>query len=289
VPTLVVEENRRSAKHGHEAEIVKPRWHSCLRNGAHCAFAVRSLSVTRLSLITLVKRTGRKMVRLSMALLVFASVSAPATATDVRIGDTPLHLPPPAGYCELDPVLASDAPLIGRIHATIAKTGNRLLVMSAECAELKDWRNGKRQDVDHLAQYQTIIAFESQPLPEEPEKIVQNYCRNMIALGDQAMPGTARGAQKRADQASKLISANEMMFLGVVAEDPLVCYAATLQKFKIDAHEETTQVTIVATTVLKDKVVAYYLFAPYGGRESIVQLLAKHRTNVSQLQRANRD
>src|SRR5947209_4818692 len=47
--------------------------------------------------------------------------------------------------------------LIGRLHATMTKTGNRLLVISADCAELREWRNGKRLDLDHMAQYQTII------------------------------------------------------------------------------------------------------------------------------------
>ena len=229
------------------------------------------------------------MIRIAAALLVFCVISLAASAADVRIGETPLRLPQPAGYCELDPVLGSDAPLVGRIHATMAKTGNRLLVMSADCAELKDWRQGKRPDLDHMAQYQTIMVFENGPLPEIPEKMIQNYCDNMNALGDQAMPGTGRDVQKRAEQAATAIRPNEIRVLGVAAVDPLVCYAATLQKLKIEAQEETTQVTLFATTILKDKVVASYLFAPYRGRNTISELLAKQRSNVGRLQRANRN
>ena len=229
------------------------------------------------------------MIRIATALLAFKALTLAAFAADVRIGDTPLRLPQPAGYCELNPVLGSDAPLVGRIHATMAKTGNRLLVMSADCAELKDWRQGKRQDLDHFVQYQTIMMFESGPLPETPEKMVQNYCDNMNALGDRAMPGTARDVQKRAEQAAKAIHLNEIRVLGVVAEDLLVCYAATLQKLKLETREETTQLTLFATAILKDKVVASYLFAPYGGKNSISELLAKQRSNVSRLQRANRN
>jgi hypothetical protein len=232
---------------------------------------------------------GVGMTRFPMALLLSYWLWGTAFAADVKIGDTPLRLPQPTGYCEMDPVLASDTPLIGRLHATMAKAGNRLLVMSADCTELRDWRNGKRQDVDHFAQFQTTIAFENEALPETPEKMIQNYCGNMTALGDQAMPGTSRDVNSRAEQASKVIALNDLKFLGVLAEDPLVCYAATLNKFKVKPHEETTQAGIIATTILKGKIVVYHLLAPYVGRESFIQLLAKHRTNVSQLQRANRN
>ena len=40
--------------------------------------------------------------------------------------------------------------------------------------------------------------------------------------------------------------------------------------------------------LLKGKVLLCYLFAPYVGRETLMQLLAKQRANVRQLQRANR-
>jgi hypothetical protein len=90
-------------------------------------------------------------------------------------------------------------------------------------------------------------------------------------------------------QAAGLLKLNEIKFLGVVAEDPLVCYSGTLQKFKVDTGPETTQITIIATSLLKGKVVQLYLFAPYTGGQSITQLLAKQRINVGQLQRANRN
>jgi hypothetical protein len=226
-------------------------------------------------------------IRIATAFLIFCFVSGAVAAADAKIGDVPLRLPQPAGYCELDPVLASDAPLIGRLHTTMTKTGNRLLVISADCGELRDWRNGKRQDLDHMAQYQTIIELENEPLPSTPEQMIKNYCANMNTLGSQSTGATAQDAQERAELASKLLRLNEIRFLGVVAEDPFVCYAATLQKFKIDTHDPTTQLAIIATTLLRGKVVQFYLFAPYAGQKSITQLMTQQRTNVGRLQRAN--
>ena len=43
--------------------------------------------------------------------------------------------------------------------------GNRLLAFSADCAQLADWRTGKRELLDNIAQYQTLIAWENGPLP----------------------------------------------------------------------------------------------------------------------------
>ena len=216
-------------------------------------------------------------------------LSRAADAADAKIGDVSLHLPHPLGYCEMDPVLASDGAFIGRLHSSMTKTGNRLLVISAECAELREWRSGKRPDLDHMAQYQTIIELENQPLPDTPEKIAKNFCANMHALAMRSMDYILPDPQERAERMSKDLKLNELKLLGMVAEDAGVCYTATVQKFKVEGHDETTQGTVIATTLLKSKVVQLYLFAPYTGGKSIAQLLAKQRINVGQLQRANRN
>jgi hypothetical protein len=227
--------------------------------------------------------------RLATVLFLPCLLSGAAVAADAKIGDVSLHLPHPSGYCEMDPVLSSDLAFIGRLHAAMTKTGNRLLVISADCSELREWRNGKRPDLDHMAQYQTIIELENQPLPDTPEKMTKNFCANMNATAMGSTVYIVPDPQERAERASKDLNVNEIKLLGTVADDPGVCYGATMQKFKVDAREETTQVTIIATTLVKSKVVQFYLFAPFVGGKTITQLLAKQRAIVSQLQRANRN
>ena len=229
------------------------------------------------------------MIRFATLLLLQCALSATAIAADVKIGEASIHLPQLPGHCEMDAVVAADARLIANLHSSLAKTGNRLLLLSADCAELRDWRNGKRLDLDHMAQYQTIIELENGPLPDTPEKMAKNFCANMNALAMQSMDYILPDPQERAERASRDLKVNEIKLLGMVAEDPLVCYTAAMQKFKVEAREETTQVTIIATTFLKSKVVQLYLFAPYAGGKTIAQLLATHRKNVSQLHRANRN
>jgi hypothetical protein len=229
------------------------------------------------------------MVRIAAILLPSFLLSTALFAADVRVGDVALHLPHPRGYCEMDPVLATDAPLVGRLHAAVAQSGNHLLVVSADCAELKEWRRGKRPDVEHMAAYQTMAALENRELPDTPENMIHNYCASMNALGDRVMPGTVRDVPQRAEMASALIVPNEVKLLGVLAEEPLACYAATLQRFKIEDREPTTQLSIIATTILRGKVVFAHLMAPYAGRAALAQLLATQRTNLTQLQRSNRN
>jgi hypothetical protein len=173
----------------------------------------------------------------------------------------------------------------------MTKSGNRLLGISADCTELREWRNGKRPDLSHGAQYQTIIELENQPLPDTPERLANNFCANANATALRSMDYIVPDPQERAERASKNLKLNEVKLLGAVADDPLVCYTASLQKYTVERREEATQVsvTVIATTLLKGKVVQLYLFAPYAGGKTIAQLVAKQRTNLGQLQRANRN
>ena len=56
---------------------------------------------------------------------------------------------------------------------------------------------------------------------------------------------------------------------------------------KLLSDAENPQVAMFAAMILKGKILLLYLFAPYADRETVTQVLAKQRTNVGQLQRAN--
>jgi hypothetical protein len=230
------------------------------------------------------------MTRLVTALLTSCLFSSGAAAADVRIGEMTIALPSLPGHCEMDVVHASDAPLIARLHASVQKTGQRLLLLSADCKELKEWRDGKKPAFTHMAEYQTVLAFEHARPPDDAEKIIKAFCDQMNTMANESAAASITIIQDRGEQAVKLIRMNEMKFLGAVPvpDEPQVCYAATVHKFTVEAGNEYTQGTIIATMLLKGKVLLCYLFAPYVGRETLMQLLAKQRANVRQLQRANR-
>src|SRR5262245_20190710 len=228
--------------------------------------------------------------RLVTALLISCLLSVRAAAHDVRIGEITLALPSLPGHCEMDVVHASDAPLVAKLHASVEKTGHRLLLLSADCRELKEWRDGKRPTLTHMAEYQTVLAFEHARPPDDPEKIIKAFCDQMNTMANELAAANIAVIQDRGEQAVKFIRTNEMKFLGAVPvpDEPQVCYAATVLKFSVEAGDEYTQGTIIATMLLKGKVLLCYLFTPYVGRETLTKLLAKQRANVRQLQRMNR-
>jgi hypothetical protein len=118
---------------------------------------------------------------------------------------------------------------------------------------------------------------------------MDSYCNGMRALGEKLMPDLRLDAEERSDQALKVVKPNEMVFLGVIAEEPLVCYGAILQKVKLLSDDDHPQVAVVAATILREKVVLSYLFAPYVDRSTVTQVLTRQRSNLAQLHKANRN
>ena len=100
-----------------------------------------------------------------------------AAAKDVTIGSVSVSLPPPPGFCELDRAQASDARMITFVEGLLSPRGNRLLNISAQCEELKDWRSGKRKFIDNFSQHQAPLADESQEAPADPAEIHKNDLR----------------------------------------------------------------------------------------------------------------
>jgi hypothetical protein len=224
-----------------------------------------------------------------IAAMLIVGVPVAALAKDAAIGTVTINLPPPAGYCELDGAQASDARMLRSINDMLGASGNRLVAASADCKQLKEWRAGKRPLIDNMAQYQTLVSLESAPLPAPPELAIKELCNQMRAQADQLMADVADNLKERAEQAMEHIKFDEMQFLGVVAQEPLVCYAAILQKFKTETGADKAQVTVIGTTVIKGKIVYAYLYAPYVNPDSVTLLLAKHKGNIDKLQKANLD
>ncbi len=63
-----------------------------------------------------------------------------STARAEMVGSVSIALPPPAGFCKLTEDNASDRRVINTIAESLTKVGSKLLVMSADCRQLADWR-----------------------------------------------------------------------------------------------------------------------------------------------------
>jgi len=228
-----------------------------------------------------------RLIRLIAVAAIVTTAVIPVLAKDGTIGTTAVVLPPPTGYCELDASQPSDARMLQVVEDMLATGTNRLLAISANCKELVDWRNGRRKLMDNLAQYQTLKAWED-GLPAPPATVVAEVCKAMRARGEQFTANAEQGAKARAEEVIKEVKINEMKFMGVVGEEPNACYTAMLQRFQTEMGTDKTQVTVFSTTIVRSKLVYFYLFAPYVSGDSVTDLLAQQKAQVRRLHAANR-
>ena len=111
----------------------------------------------------------------------------------------------------------------------------------------------------------------------------------MRASGVEKLATIMRDRASDIEKVFKGVKIYETRFLGVVAEDPVVCYTALLQKLVTDAGKEKTLIGISAAVNIKGKLIVYNLYSPYVNNGTIATMLDKHKTNVSAFFAANRN
>src|ERR1700704_6667839 len=103
-------------------------------------------------------------VRGIMTAVALVAATSTATAVDAIVGGVSVKLPPPSGFCELTEREPPDKRMLAISGDLVAKSGNKLHVMSADCKQLSEWRTRRRPLLDDFAQYQTPM---SDKPPEE--------------------------------------------------------------------------------------------------------------------------
>jgi hypothetical protein len=177
--------------------------------------------------------------RLAFVVLAFAAAPPSVLAAWVAVGGTAINLPPPTGFCELSQGNASDKTMVTTQTDLLAKSGNKLLSMSADCRQLADWRAGKRPVLDDYAQYQTPLSnMEASAGPPEP---VKQTCATLRAQGEKLLSNQMPDIKARVETTLKKVKINETTFIGVLAEEPTACYAGLLQKIHTAANTDKTQ------------------------------------------------
>jgi hypothetical protein len=224
--------------------------------------------------------------RVILAFLSGMAFVATGAAKDGRIGSATVALPAPAGFCELTEQDPSDARVLNVLKG--ASSTNEILVMSADCGQLRAFRNSKGRLLDDFAQYQTPVASrDSHFAPEDRPRLVGETCGELHAQGEKMLPGITADTNARLETVAKDIKINESRFMGVIAEDSRTCYFALLQKLQTELGTQKTQLVISAITVTQGKYVFYYLYTPYRNAETVTEALARHRRNVEALLAAN--
>jgi len=222
--------------------------------------------------------------RFALSIVAGVGVLGAAVAKDARIGTASLNLPPPTGYCDLTEQQPSDAHMI-KVVGDLLAGRNELLAMSADCRQLQNWRAGTQPLLDDYAQYQTLIAAKDANLSRADT--VKRSCAQIRAEGEKILAGGVPEINKRMEAVLKDIKINESRLVGVLAEDADACYFALVQKMKTEAGADKTQLIMTAVTILKGKILYYYLYTPYKDAGTVNAALARHKTNVAAVLKAN--
>jgi hypothetical protein len=221
--------------------------------------------------------------RLTFTALLLAAAASSALAAQANIGGVSIALPPPSGFCELSPSEPSDKRMISVLGDLLQKSGNKLLGMSADCHQLRDWRTGKRQLLDDYAQYQTPIGSMDKP----PTETAAQTCATLRQEGNKILENQMPDIKARVESTLSKIKMNETSFLGVLAEDSNACYAGLVQKIHTEAGTDKTQITVFAVTIVKNKSVFSYRFSVYHNPQTADVVLGRIRTDVAAMMAAN--
>jgi hypothetical protein len=162
-----------------------------------------------------------------------------------------------------------------------------MLGFYADCKQLTDWRTGKRPLLEDFSQYQTLTSAANSPAPPAPEATIKDICSHQRQEGEKLMTSVTPNIKARVEEAVRGVTVNQTRFLGVVGEEPGVCYSALAQRIKGET-KDVTLIAVFATTYIKGKIVYYYLYSPYRSAQTVNSLLAKHKLNVAALLRANK-
>jgi hypothetical protein len=212
----------------------------------------------------------------------------PATASvvlagEATLGDVSVILPPPAGFCEFDASNPIDNRAITPISHVLEKSGNKLLGASADCGQLADWRLGKRQLLDDYTTYQRRIVLMDKP----PTESVGQRCKIPRARGNTIVAEQLPDIKARVESVLANVKVNEMSFIGVLAEDPNACYAGLIQKIRTEAGTDKTQLTVTATSIIRNRLIYVVRHAVYQNPDTVKAVLAKLKAEVAALIAAN--
>jgi hypothetical protein len=216
--------------------------------------------------------------RLTLAALVLAVSVSGALGLAAMIGDTFVTLPPPAGFCELTPRYEFDGRTVAVVSALSAADSIKLLVMSADCNQLAEAREGKRQ-LDDVAAYLVEKLDIKMPTPFS----VASKCAILRASSNSPV-GTDVDA--RLASTVEKIKVSEAGSIGVIAEDDNACYTATLTKKTTDAGAQVL-VVLQANAVIRTKAIIVRRQTVYQNPDTVKAVLPKFKSDVAAFVAAN--
>jgi hypothetical protein len=131
-----------------------------------------------------------------------------------------------ATHCELSDNNPSDARVIQNTGDIVKRGGNQLLVMSADCKQLTDWRGRARNLLDDYVQYQIAVgAMTTNSSPASLKQSCDTLRRQGNKINSSAIVGPRRRLKTYQKQwnsktASSLACWMKILTLAILDHDP---------------------------------------------------------------------
>jgi hypothetical protein len=214
----------------------------------------------------------------SLAVLALIGAGSVSFAQEAWIGSTSIRLTSPQGQCEFRGKKEDEAHL-AKVRELLLSSGNELLGAYADCTQLAQFRSGKREEFNDFAQYVAPRGVINVVLPSE---FMGEFCAEFRTKTDRDFAAILQNRSQDMERLFQGMKIDEAKFLGVLAEEPSVCYGGYLHKIS-----GVTQTAIFATILLKQKLITYQIYTAYRNRDTIFDLLNKHKLNVTKFIGAN--
>jgi len=218
--------------------------------------------------------------------LLVASLTGRIAAKEVMLGSVSVELVLPTGFCELDPAQSTDAQIVSKFTAMLARSGLKILSFSAACSELPGWRAGTSL-LDHYLVFSADSRFISQPIPGDAETMRKRICEGIRTQAKQSLSAAIAMANSQPDAIARNVRMNSATVVGVDDDDPNACYTAVLQKLRTQFGTEKLQLMIDTTVAIKGKILFSTLFVLYRDMEGVAKALAENRKFVARWRAAN--
>jgi hypothetical protein len=224
--------------------------------------------------------TGENMKRLLWVTalgLFIAIVTRQSDAVEVSAFDVRINLPAPKGYCPLEKQNPAESQALDAMQQGIK---NELLSAFAQCDRLKAWREGKANEIGNTANYQLSLSTKAQRL--SAQQVIPSVCAEFRKQGATIVKDAKAEINKRLESVeilAKQLKLNTQKVYGVLHEDKTGCYIGIIQKFEVKGKIETL-FTVDAITVVKGKIIYFYLDGDLDGSSAIQRQLATSRSTI---------
>ena len=214
-------------------------------------------------------------------------VVGPSWADAISVAGRTLNLQPPSGYCQADKNHA-ERPIIEGLEKGAGK-GSRVLMVFAQCDELKDLRSGKIKYLRRYGQYVAPAGADGTVKPQPVGALRGEFVDAMANNIRRGAPGAGspQDAAKKPRQYPEL-KPGEMQSLGLLANDGNAAYIGLIQGFKAPSGDVLKLASVGAITLLDGIQINADLFEAYTTTPNIDGLLAQQKAGISALVAKNR-